>query len=92
MELRHDLKKMEEETFGLELVNMLQRSLSEMAFDKLVLFAPHKMLSTIRRHANSNLRQRISADAPKELLKLPLQEVRKHIRSLSSQSQLDDNA
>lgn len=92
IEPRHDLKQMEEEQFGIELVNMLQRSLDEKAFDTLLVVAPHRMLGTIRRHSSSNLRSRISADAAKELLKLPLGKIREEIRFLSSQEHLGNKA
>jgi protein required for attachment to host cells len=52
------------------------------AFDRLILFAPPRALGQLREMLNEVTRGKIQAEAPKDLTKIPLAELQRHLEML----------
>jgi protein required for attachment to host cells len=68
-----------EKTFLENLVGRLDRAVEAGETKKLVLVAPPRALGVIRQAYSSNLRDAVQAEVDKDLVKMPVHEIEKHL-------------
>ncbi|HVJ42463.1 MAG TPA: host attachment protein [Dongiaceae bacterium] len=79
-----DLLEGEHKQFARELTEFLERSLTEHGFDRLVVIAAPKMLGLLRACRTQKLSPLVIAEAAKDLVKSPAEDVRAEILALLS--------
>lgn len=77
-----DLLESEHRQFARELTAFLEKSLAEHGYDRLVVIAPPKMLGHLRSCRSPKLAPLVVAEASKDLVKLPAEELRAEILAL----------
>lgn len=82
VEPHEDPMMIEREHFARELIGHLDQGATEHAFGKLILIAPAKMLGMLREHLPPALTEKMVAGVPKNLIKLPAEDIRAHILAL----------
>jgi protein required for attachment to host cells len=83
MEPRHDPHDQVKSAFLRGVAERLNRAGGEKAFDALILFAPPRCLGELRDALDDKTRGKIKASAPKDLTKLPLNELPDHLEALT---------
>jgi len=79
IEPRTDPHRELKKEFAKELVSLLDKRLSEHAFDRLILVAPPTALGDLRSALSDDLKPRVYAELDKDLVKIPTTELPKHL-------------
>ncbi len=82
IESRHDPHDELKAAFVRGLAGQLNQAAAEKRFDNLILFAPPRCLGELRDALDDAARGKIKAAAPKDLTKLPLDELPRHLEAL----------
>jgi protein required for attachment to host cells len=83
IEPRTDPHEERKTAFVRDLAGRLNRAAGEKRFDALILFAPPRCLSELRTTLDEAARRKIKAEAPKDITKLPLEELPRHLDALA---------
>lgn len=75
-----DFHQREEDRFALEVAGFLREQALSNKFDSLIVVAPPKTLGVLRQHYHDEVRRRISAEIPKDLVKHPVVEIEQIIQ------------
>lgn len=68
-----------EDKLAVDLANRLEGLVSDQAYAGLVIFAPPVFLGNLRRDLSGGLTKKIIHEAPKDLVKSSLEDIRKHV-------------
>ncbi|HZB92919.1 MAG TPA: host attachment protein [Stellaceae bacterium] len=79
----HDPHEERKAAFSRDLAERLNRAAEEKRFDALILFAPARCLGELRGTLAEAARARIKGEAPKDLTKLPLEQLPRHLDALA---------
>jgi protein required for attachment to host cells len=81
VEPRQDPHRAAKESFLCKLADELDRANERGAFDQLVLYADPHSLAVLRQKLNETTRAKVAAEFPKDLTKVPLPELDRHLES-----------
>lgn len=70
-----DFHQRAEDAFAVEAADFLREQALAGAFDTLIVVAPPKTLGELRKHYHEEVKRRISAEIPKDLVKHPVTEI-----------------
>lgn len=82
IEPRRDPHEERKAAFARDLAVQLNQAGGEKRFDNLILFAPPRCLGELREALDEATQRKIKASAPKDLTKLPLGELPRHLEDL----------
>lgn len=82
IEPRHDPHEERKSAFVRSLAAQLNQAAGEKRFDDLILFAPPRCLGELREALDDAVLRKVKAEAPKDLTKLPLAELPRHLDAL----------
>jgi protein required for attachment to host cells len=74
-----DFHQRAEDAFAAETADLLREQALAGAFDSLIVIAPPRTLGELRKHYHQEVRRRISAEIPKDLVKHPVNEIERII-------------
>ena len=72
-----DFHQLEKDRFAAEAAELLKRMALRNGFEQLVVVAPPKTLGEMRKHYHKEVEKRLTAEIPKDLTHLPVQEIEK---------------
>jgi protein required for attachment to host cells len=82
MEPPTDPHRHEERAFAHEVAGVIEQALRRGEFQNLVVVAPPKALGDLRAEFSGELRKRVTAELPKDLTKVPVHELPRHLRDV----------
>lgn len=82
IEPRHDPHAMELTAFVRTVAQYLNQQSAANAFERVILFAPKRALGQLREMLDEPTRAKVRAEEAKDLTKLPLEELPKHLATL----------
>lgn len=77
-----DFHQLEEDRFAAQAAEMLKERALRNEYESLVVVAPPKTLGELRRHYHKEVEKRLTAEVPKDLTNLPVEEIERILQAV----------